>query len=55
MPLAEEISAARQTIVKDGFDMSVGELIRIYEKRELLINPVYQRSFRWDESPIHPS
>lgn len=50
MPLAEEISAARQTIVKDGFDMSVGELIRIYEKRELLINPVYQRSFRWDES-----
>ena len=30
--------------------MFIGELIRIYEKKELLINPVYQRSFRWDES-----
>ncbi len=50
MALIDEISAARQTIVKDGFDMSIGELIRIYEKKELLINPVYQRSFRWDES-----
>ncbi len=48
--LIEEIRAARQTIVKDGFDMSVGELIRIYEKNELIINPIYQRSFRWDES-----
>jgi hypothetical protein len=50
MSIKEEISAARQKIVKDGFDMSIGELIRIYEKKELLISPVYQRSFRWDES-----
>jgi hypothetical protein len=50
MGLQQEIASARQKIVKDGFDMSVGELIRIYEKRELIINPVYQRSFRWDES-----
>lgn len=50
MSIQEEITAARQKIVKDGFDMSVGELIRIYEKQELVINPVYQRVFRWDES-----
>lgn len=30
--------------------MSIGELIRIYEKNELIINLVYQRSFRWNES-----
>lgn len=50
MAIKEEITAARQKIVKDGFDMSIGELIRIYEKKELTINPVYQRNFRWDES-----
>ncbi|MGQ0709062.1 MAG: DUF262 domain-containing protein [Rhodoferax sp.] len=50
MSIKEEIHAARQKIVKDGFDMSIGELIRIYEKGELIINPAYQRSFRWDES-----
>jgi hypothetical protein len=50
MAIQQEISDARQKIVKDGFDMSIGELIRIYEKKELVINPVYQRSFRWDES-----
>lgn len=50
MAISDEIRSARQTIVKDGFDMSIGELIRIYEKKELLINPAYQRSFRWDES-----
>lgn len=50
MALIDEIRSARQTIVKDGFDMSIGELIRIYEKKELIINPAYQRSFRWDES-----
>ena len=50
MAIADEIRSARQTIVKDGFDMSIGELIRIYEKRELIISPAYQRSFRWDES-----
>ena len=50
MSIQQEIADARQKIVKDGFDMSIGELIRIYEKKELIINPVYQRSFRWDES-----
>ncbi len=30
--------------------MSVGELISLYKNRELVINPNYQRLFRWDES-----
>lgn len=50
MSIQDEIKSARQKIIKDGFDMSIGELIRIYEKDELIINPAYQRSFRWDDS-----
>jgi hypothetical protein len=49
MSLDEEIKIARQQIVKDGYDMSVGELISLYREQELIINPAFQRYFRWDE------
>ncbi|WP_437648311.1 DUF262 domain-containing protein [Sorangium sp. So ce362] len=47
--LDQEVTGARQTIIKDGFDMSFGELIRIYERQELIIHPEYQRLFRWEQ------
>ncbi|WP_426712114.1 DUF262 domain-containing protein [Cronobacter muytjensii] len=50
MSLVNELVDAKREIIKDGFDMSVGELIRIYERKELIINPEYQRLYRWDES-----
>ncbi|WP_086871471.1 DUF262 domain-containing protein [Kosakonia pseudosacchari] len=50
MSLLKELDEAKREIIKDGFDMSVGELIRIYEREEMVINPVYQRLYRWDES-----
>jgi hypothetical protein len=50
MKLENEISKARQEIVSDGYDMSVGEIISLYQNGELFINPVYQRLFRWDAS-----
>lgn len=50
MSLADEVSKAKQEIVKDGIDMSLGEIMRIYERKELIINPEYQRLFRWTES-----
>jgi hypothetical protein len=49
MSLDEEIKVARQQIVKDGYDMSVGELMSLYKEQELFINPAFQRYFRWDE------
>ncbi|MCK5523481.1 MAG: DUF262 domain-containing protein [Thiomargarita sp.] len=49
MSLDEEIKVARQQIVKDGYDMSVGELMSLYRDQELIINPAFQRYFRWDE------
>lgn len=48
MKLENEIAKARQEIVSDGYDMSVGEVISLYQNNELFINPVYQRLFRWD-------
>ena len=49
-PLEQEIDAARRRVVSDGYDMSVGELISLYKEDELIINPTYQRYFRWDDS-----
>lgn len=48
MSLQKQVETARKKIIKDGFDMSLGEIMRIYERNELVINPAYQRLFRWD-------
>ena len=48
--LEEQIEIARRQIVSDGYAMSVGELISLYKEKELIINPSYQRLFRWEES-----
>lgn len=45
-----QLEKARRQIVSDGYDMSVGELINLYKLKELIINPEYQRLFRWSES-----
>lgn len=50
MSLQDELKEAKKEIVKDSFDMSIGELSRIYERSEMIINPNYQRLFRWDDS-----
>ena len=48
--LTAEIDAARRRVVSDGYDMSLGELISLYRDDELIINPIYQRYFRWNHS-----
>jgi len=48
--LEQEIATARRQVVADGYDMSMGELISLYKNKELIINPTYQRLFRWEES-----
>jgi hypothetical protein len=50
MALDEQIAAARKRIYRDGYDMSLGEISSLYEKGELVVNPEYQRLFRWDET-----
>lgn len=47
--LAEEIQVARKKVVTDGYDMSLGEVLNLYRDDELIIDPVFQRLFRWDD------
>ncbi len=47
MGLQEEIDKTRAEIRSDGYAISVGEWMSIYEKGELDIHPEFQRFFRW--------
>ena len=47
MTLQAEIDAARAEIRTDGYSVSIGEWISLYEKNELDIHPEFQRFFRW--------
>lgn len=42
-----EIAVARNDIRTDKLDVSYGELANLYENKELVIKPEYQRLFRW--------
>lgn len=48
MSLEVEIENARKEIVADGYEMSFGEVMNLYRDEELVINPSFQRLFRWD-------
>lgn len=50
MALANEIDQKRREIRTDGYAMSIGEWISLYEKNELDIHPEFQRFFRWSEA-----
>lgn len=50
MALADEIANARKEVVTTGYDMSVGEVVNLYRNGELVINPEYQRLYRWDST-----
>ncbi len=47
MGLQEEIDKTRAEIRTDGYSVSIGEWISIYEKSELDIHPEFQVFFRW--------
>lgn len=48
--LDEEIAKAQRLVRTDAYPMSVGEIIGLYENREIFIDPEFQRLFRWDIS-----
>lgn len=47
MPLQEEIDRVRGDIRTDGYSMSIGEWISLYENDEVDVHPEFQRFFRW--------
>nr|VFK50375.1 MAG: Uncharacterized conserved protein, contains ParB-like and HNH nuclease domains [Candidatus Kentron sp. TUN]VFK51547.1 MAG: Uncharacterized conserved protein, contains ParB-like and HNH nuclease domains [Candidatus Kentron sp. TUN]VFK55975.1 MAG: Uncharacterized conserved protein, contains ParB-like and HNH nuclease domains [Candidatus Kentron sp. TUN] len=46
--LEDAIVKARNSLSSDRLDMSFGELISMYTSNELVIDPEFQRLFRWD-------
>lgn len=49
MTLMNEIETRRREIRTDGYSMSIGEWISLYEKGEIDIHPEFQRIFRWTD------
>lgn len=49
MGLMDELGKERKNIKTDSYNMSVGEIISLYQDKDLKLNPAYQRLFRWDE------
>lgn len=50
MSLIEQINNKRKEIKTDGYPMSIGEWMSLYEKDELDIHPEFQRFYRWSET-----
>lgn len=46
--LENEIDDAKRLVKTDAYTMSVGEIVNSYRDGELVINPSFQRLFRWD-------
>ena len=50
MSLNDEINKMRKEIRTDGYGMSIGEWISLYESKEIDIHPEFQRFYRWSET-----
>jgi len=46
--LQNEIEEKRNSLSTDRLDMSYGEIISMYQNDDLIINPEFQRLFRWN-------
>jgi hypothetical protein len=46
--LKEEIVCAQRLVRTDAYQMSIGEIVSMYDNREIIIDPEFQRFFRWD-------
>ena len=46
--LSEEIDSAQRLVRTDAYQMSIGEIVSMYENKEIIIDPEFQRLFRWN-------
>jgi hypothetical protein len=46
--LQDEIESAARLVKTDAYQMSIGEIVNMYKEGELIINPDFQRLFRWE-------
>ncbi|MCU1247118.1 MAG: hypothetical protein JWQ49_147 [Edaphobacter sp.] len=48
--LTEEIVKAQRLVRTDAYQMSIGEIVSMYDGHEIIIDPEFQRLFRWNIS-----
>ncbi len=46
--LSNEIENAKRLVRTDAYQMSIGEIVSMYEQGDIIIDPEFQRLFRWD-------
>jgi hypothetical protein len=46
--LKDEIDNARRFVKTDAYQLSIGEVVNMYRDEEFVINPDFQRLFRWE-------
>lgn len=48
--MTQEIEKAQRLVRTDAYQISIGEVVSMYDNKEIIINPEFQRLFRWDIS-----
>ncbi len=48
--LKTQIETAKNDFITDGYSMSIGEIASLYKEGELIVNPTFQRKFRWSRA-----
>lgn len=48
--LNDEIARAQRLVKTDAYQMSIGEVVNMYDNREIIVDPDFQRLFRWNSS-----
>ncbi|MGN6422504.1 MAG: DUF262 domain-containing protein [Asticcacaulis sp.] len=48
--LSDEIEKAQHLVKTDAFTMSIGEIVSMYDDSEIVVDPEFQRLFRWNSS-----
>lgn len=46
--LTKEIEEAQRLVRTDAYQMSIGEIVSMYENKEIVVDPEFQRLFRWN-------
>lgn len=46
--LSEEIEKTKRLVRTDAYQMSVGEIVSMYDNRKIIVDPDFQRLFRWN-------
>jgi Protein of unknown function DUF262 len=50
MDISGEVEKAKRSVSTDAYQMSFGEVVNLYQEDDLIINPEFQRLFRWSNA-----